>query len=860
MNMIRTFTTPVHCSLIRSVMVIPVALFGSLDTTVADLSSGLVAHLPLNGNASDVSGNCNHGNSTPSVLYGIDRLGVNNSAAVFDGTTNTYVDVPTLTTFQYRPATYSAWFKLTAYLPPQTPNLPSMIMMPLMGRERCYDGREGALILGSESGYGYTNVLMYYTGSSAVHFGRTPSLQTWTHVVMTIDSDNRICLYYNGDKVADKVYSYSQSSQFMFRIGGPAKALGGTDYGHGRYFWNGMIDDVRIYNRALSSTETSQLYNETPTHLAPHITNQPTNAIVNAEASVTFSVNATGDWPLSYQWCKNNVIITGATNSTLTMGDTKASDSGYYSVSVANTVGNDVTSASAKLTVLGGEQYSQAMCRMPDPVAFEKLPGQDSLIVITHGWQPLGALADVSWMEDMADAIGANLAIQGKTNWRVETFNWSFFAWPDPESALVNGNTLGSLLGMQLGLQSWSHIHLIGHSAGSAVIQCATEWIKCLSDETTVHATYLDPYIGRYSIGRLWYGLNADWADNYFSDDWTGNLTGGRLLHTHNVNVTQLDPDHTGGLPCFYSGSEMPSSTPAVVSSAEESSHPYPHDFYLSTIELRCSPEAEGYGFPLSKEGGGWDNHAAYIRGNDPKILGDPAVCLPDTVVGGATGTAFNFSSLTRASSATGATVLSSALQLSCIQSTPNGLGMSSFSQDIGPLSENANTAWLSAAVTVTDIVNFVTFDISFASPANAQGLLTVYWETNVVGTVDERTVMAATENYRIPLQKNYSAGTYALGFRLDSFTNITSSVIVTNVAAGFAGNTAPISLDVAATTNGMFMTLSAPSQQNYLVQASTNLVDWSPFAILANTNGAVRFYDPDKQKYKQRFYRAVKP
>ena len=94
----------------------------------------------------------------------------------------------------------------------------------------------------------------------------------------------------------------------------------------------------------------------------------------------------------------------------------------------------------------------------------------------------------------------------------------------------------------------------------------------------------------------------------------------------------------------------------------------------------------------------------------------------------------------------------------------------------------------------------------------------------------------------------------------MDSFTNITSNVTVTNVAAGFAGNTAPMSLDISNMTDGVFMTLSGPSLHNYLVEASTNLVDWAPFAILANTNGAVRFNDPDAASYSKRFYRAVMP
>jgi len=656
--------------------------------------------------------------------------------------------------------------------------------------------------------------------------------------------------------IANVAFRDCSGLQSIFFLGN-APSLGGT---------NVFLDTPATIYYLPGKTGWTNPWGGRPTvcgnsYFLPSIVSGPTNLTVKGGTRASFSVVAGGAGPHTYQWRKGLSNITGATNSTLTIDIASAYDAGNYSVKVYNNYSLlGATSSSAKLTVLGGEMYSQTSCQMPEPVPFEKLPGQDSLIVITHGWQPLGALADVSWMEDMADAIRANLAIQGKTNWRVETYNWTPLAWPDFETALINGNTLGGLLGMKLGGQSWNHIHLIGHSAGAAFIQSATEWIKWLSPDTTVHTTFLDPYIGVLNFGIQRYGLNADFSENYFSDEWTGHWSGTRLQHAHNVNVTQLDPDHTGGLPVFTSGSSMPSSTPAVIASQEESSHPYPHDFYLSTIELRCSPEADGYGFPLSKEGGGWDNRANYQPNNAPEILGEPAARIQGFEPSVTTGTALDFNSLANVSSDTGATVLSCALQLSCTQSAPSQHSPAYMMQYAEPLSDPSSTAWLSAAVTVTSAVNFVSCDIAFTSPDYAQGLLTVYWETNVIATVDERAVLTGSGSYRFSLADTFPAGTYALGFRLDSFTNITSSVTVTNVAAGFAGNASPMSLDVSSTNNGMFMTLSGPSPYNYLVEASTNLVDWTPFAILANTNGAVMFYDPDAANYKQRFYRTVRP
>ncbi len=82
----------------------------------------------------------------------------------------------------------------------------------------------------------------------------------------------------------------------------------------------------------------------------PAIVSQPESKTVNAGAAVTFSVVATGDAPLSYQWRKDNNAIAGATGSTYTIPALTAADSGTYSVVVSNSAGT-VTSSGATLTV-----------------------------------------------------------------------------------------------------------------------------------------------------------------------------------------------------------------------------------------------------------------------------------------------------------------------------------------------------------------------------------------------------------------------------------------------------------------------------------------------------------------------------
>lgn len=84
--------------------------------------------------------------------------------------------------------------------------------------------------------------------------------------------------------------------------------------------------------------------------VAPTITVQPQNQTVNTGAGVTFTVEASGSSPLSYQWRLNNSPIPGANAATFSIAAVSNADAGAYSVVVTNAVGS-VTSSSANLTV-----------------------------------------------------------------------------------------------------------------------------------------------------------------------------------------------------------------------------------------------------------------------------------------------------------------------------------------------------------------------------------------------------------------------------------------------------------------------------------------------------------------------------
>lgn len=102
-----------------------------------------------------------------------------------------------------------------------------------------------------------------------------------------------------------------------------------------------------------SSTVVSQEAQLTVTPanvVAPSISSHPSSQTVEAGASVTFSVVASGTAPLSYQWSRNGGAITGATLATLNLTNVDVAQGGSYAVTVSNAAGS-ITSTAAILVV-----------------------------------------------------------------------------------------------------------------------------------------------------------------------------------------------------------------------------------------------------------------------------------------------------------------------------------------------------------------------------------------------------------------------------------------------------------------------------------------------------------------------------
>jgi hypothetical protein len=100
---------------------------------------------------------------------------------------------------------------------------------------------------------------------------------------------------------------------------------------------NGSRFDVVVVNSVGTITSNAAtLTVQSP----PQITTQPTSLTVQVRSTATFSVVATGTAPLSYQWYKNGVAVTGATAATYSFVTARSDNNASLYVRVMNQLGS----------------------------------------------------------------------------------------------------------------------------------------------------------------------------------------------------------------------------------------------------------------------------------------------------------------------------------------------------------------------------------------------------------------------------------------------------------------------------------------------------------------------------------------
>lgn len=296
-------------------------------------TNGLVGWWPFNGNANDESGNGNHGTVNGATLTA-DRNGKANNAYSFDGISN-YIEIASssnlLVTSSY---SLSTWVNVLSFNSGGFPYQPAIISKIDGGDwyggfelRAAGDVNNTVNFYGTSGNIGGQNTSIYKSGQK---------INVWNYLVVT----------YNGSKV--KMYIDGICVDSIDRTGNIQTSSLPLRFGRrgGSYncWFNGNIDDIAIYNRALTQQEITALYTSTPPCTTP-------NSVITPQGNTTFcqggfvNLNASTGANYTYEWYNNGQLINGATASVY-----QATTSGNYTVKVIDGACN-TTSTATTVTV-----------------------------------------------------------------------------------------------------------------------------------------------------------------------------------------------------------------------------------------------------------------------------------------------------------------------------------------------------------------------------------------------------------------------------------------------------------------------------------------------------------------------------
>ena len=231
-------------------------------------TNGLVAWYPFNGDAADFSGNGHHG-TVDGAGSAPDRNGLLDQSLFFDGV-NDGVFIPHHDDFLTADQTVTFWINIEASELNDTPGASnSMGLVNKTNQETSNtQNRFFAIILdgvGEPSYEPYKVTLAASTGQSVNPGSSVESASTdtmfysdhWFFIAAAM-TENSLEIYVDGEIVASSVLLYT-------RLPNTADIKIGVDYKFdpNRYF-NGRLDDVGFWNRALSSEEILELYMAPP--------------------------------------------------------------------------------------------------------------------------------------------------------------------------------------------------------------------------------------------------------------------------------------------------------------------------------------------------------------------------------------------------------------------------------------------------------------------------------------------------------------------------------------------------------------------------------------------------------------------
>lgn len=342
-----------------------------------------------------------------------------------------------------------------------------------------------------------------------------PLLNQWVHWAVVYDGTN-ITIYRNGNQGPNGgVASQAVNAPLAFPGFTGAILIGSELDQAGTVNWNGTLDDVAVFNGALTQSQIDTVMTgDFSAFLGGPINfvSEPQSQSVFQGANVTFSVGVAGQSPFQYQWYLNGTKVSSvsnptATNSTLVLSNVQLNQSGTYSLVVSNTLGG-ATNTPVTLSVF-----------RPQPLVglwrFNQGSGTnvfDSSGLGNHGY--LGSIDGSlpAWVAGKASFGNALSFTNFSTNYafavipssttllvgETATNPWTITAWAD-ESSDGTGNFVanygrimviddgtafqfesGSAIGPDAEMYTWARANMaweIGWGVGSSVAPLLDQWV-----------------------------------------------------------------------------------------------------------------------------------------------------------------------------------------------------------------------------------------------------------------------------------------------------------------------------------------------------------------------------------------------
>jgi hypothetical protein len=270
----------------KTLLIITSALFTSiLFSQVPGYvpSNGLVGYWPFNGNAIDESGTGNNGTINGATLTP-DRFGSIDKALSFN---NNYVLIPANSSLDNPQGTIAFWMKTNS----------TNLMIPIKKNNYSGAGNEHysfALNYTNLFSIKYNSVCQPGIGWFASGGNNTILTDNnWHLVVATYSTQNKV--YIDGILVESVVAPNSNSDVCSGDL------QFGREWSSNPNYFNGLLDDIGIWNRVLSETEIQTLYESCQLNISTQPSNQ---TATTSQGSCQFNVSASGS-SVSYIWQTN---------------------------------------------------------------------------------------------------------------------------------------------------------------------------------------------------------------------------------------------------------------------------------------------------------------------------------------------------------------------------------------------------------------------------------------------------------------------------------------------------------------------------------------------------------------------------